>query len=161
MSCNSEKITTEIKRGSTFEQSISLLDENGDVVNSSSWFISSDLKKSPDDEVLLSFAIDSTQAESGIVGISASPTETLSLPANLLLQYDLKFEIPNQSEIECGYWDQAEIWEESEDWYFGPIWYNSEDWEAQKLWICDHEGGNADVYYTETLYLKTSRHITD
>jgi hypothetical protein len=114
MSCGSEKTITEIKRGSTFEQTITCLDESEIPVNLSGWAVQSDLKQSPGDDVLLSFDIQSGAFASGIVGISATPAETLTLPADYSLQYDIKFTEPSSS-----------------------------------------------VYYTETLYLKTSRHITD
>jgi hypothetical protein len=114
MSCDLEKTVTEIKRGSTFEQVITCLDESDIAVNLSGWGVSSDLKESPGASGLLSFAIDSGSFASGIVGISATPAETLVLPADYSLQYDIKFLEPSGA-----------------------------------------------VYYTETMYLKTSRHITD
>ena len=114
MSCDLEKTTTKIKRGSTFEQVITCLDESAVAVNLSGWSVGSDLKESPGASGLLSFTIDSGSFSSGIVGISATPAETLVLPADYSLQYDIKFTEPSSS-----------------------------------------------VYYTETMYLKTSRHITD
>ena len=114
MSCGSDKTITEIKRGSTFEQTITCLDESDVAVNLSGWSVSSDLKESPGASGLLSFTVDSGSFVGGVVGISATPAETLVLPEHYNLQYDLKFTEP---------------------------------------------GGN--VYYTETMYLKTSRHITD
>ena len=114
MSCDSNKTITEIKRGSTFEQTITCLDESDVAVNLSGWTVESDLKQSASEDTLLSFAIESGGFASGIVGISATPAQTLTLPADYSLQYDIKFTEPSSS-----------------------------------------------VYYTETLYLKTSRHITD
>ena len=114
MSCSSDKTITEIKRGSTFEQTITCLDESDIAVNLSGWTVESDLKQSAGESTLLSFAIETGGFPSGIVGISAAPAETLTLPAGYSLQYDIKFTEPSSS-----------------------------------------------VYYTETLYLKTSRHITD
>lgn len=115
MSCDSEKTITEIKRGSTFAQTITCLDEAGAVINISGWQAGSDLKEYPDDTgVLLSFTIDSGSFNGGIVDISASPAETQTLPADYSLQYDIKLTEPS-----------------------GAVWY------------------------TETMYLKTSRHITD
>ena len=114
MSCGSDKTITEIKRGSTFEQTITCLDESNIAVNLSGWAVESDLKQSAGEDTLLSFVVDSGNFVSGIVGISATPAQTLTLPADYSLQYDIKFTEPSSS-----------------------------------------------VYYTETLYLKTSRHITD
>ena len=114
MSCSSDKTITEIKRGSTFEQTITCLDESDIAVNLSGWTVESDLKQSAGESTLLSFAIETGGFSSGVVGISATPAETLTLPADYSLQYDIKFTEPGSS-----------------------------------------------VYYTETLYLKTSRHITD
>jgi len=114
MSCDSEKVVTEIKRGSTFAQDVTLVDESDVIVNISGWDVSSDLKESAYDDALLSFTIDSGSFASGIVGISASPSETLVLPADYSLEYDIKFIEPSGA-----------------------------------------------IYYTETMYLKTSRHITD
>lgn len=115
MACDTGKTITEIKRGSTFEQTITSLDENGVAVNLSGWTIESDLKQSPDDTgVLLSFSVDDAYLSSGTFEISATPAQTLSLPADYSLQYDIKYTDPSGS-----------------------------------------------VYYTETMYLKTSRHITD
>ena len=114
MSCSSDKTITEIKRGSTFEQTITCLDESDIAVNLSGWTVESDLKQSAGEDTLLSFAIDSGDFVSGIVGISATSAQTLTLPADYSLEYDIKFTEPGSS-----------------------------------------------VYYTETLYLKTSRHITD
>lgn len=114
MSCGSEKTITEIKRGSTFEQTITCLDESEIPVNLSGWAVQSDLKQSAGGDILLSFDIQSGDFASGIVGISATSAQTLTLPADYSLQYDIKFTEPSSS-----------------------------------------------VYYTETLYLKTSRHITD
>jgi len=114
MSCDSEKVVTEIKRGSTFEQIITCLDESNIALNLSGWSVGSDLKESPEDDSLLSFTIDSGSFASGIVGISAAPAETLVLPADYSLQYDVKLTEPSGA-----------------------------------------------VYYTETMYLRTSRHITD
>lgn len=114
MSCNTNKTTTEIKRGSTFEQTLSCLDESETYVNISGWTVESDLKVSPDETGLLSFDVDDSLFVSGIVNISATPAQTLTLPANLNLQYDVKFTEPS-----------------------------------------------GQIHYTETLYLKTSKHITD
>lgn len=115
MSCDSDKTITEIKRGSTFEQTITSLDENGVAVNLSGWSVESDLKQSPDDTgILISFAVDSGNLVSGIFDISATPAQTLTLPADYSLQYDVKYTNPS-----------------------------------------------GQIYYTETMYLKTSRHITD
>ena len=115
MSCDSDKTITEIKRGSTFEQTITSLDENGVAVNLSGWSVESDLKASPDaSRVLLSFAIHSGSLASGFFDISATPAQTLTLPADYSLQYDVKYTSPS-----------------------------------------------GQIYYTETMYLKTSRHITD
>lgn len=114
MACDTDKTITEIKRGSTFEQTITSLDENGVAVNLSGWSVESDLKKSPEDDILLSFAVDSGNLVSGVFDISATAAQTLTLPADYSLQYDVKYTDP----------------------------------------------GGA-VYYTETMYLKTSRHITD
>jgi hypothetical protein len=114
MSCDTEKTITEIKRGSTFEQSLSFLDENEDAVSISGWTAESDLKVSVDQDPLLSFDIDDSLFVSGLITISADSSETLSLPANFNLEYDVKLTDPSGS-----------------------------------------------VYYTDTMYLKTSRHITD
>ena len=116
MSCDTDSTTTtEIKRGSTFEQTITSLDENDIAVNLSGWFVESDLKESPDDTgALLSFTVDSGSLPSGIFEISATAAQTLTLPADYNLKYDIKFTDPSGS-----------------------------------------------VYYTDTMYLKTSRHITD
>ena len=114
MNCGSEKTITEIKRGSTFEQTITCLDESDIAVNLIGWTVESDLKQSAGEDVLLSFDVATGGFPSGIVGLSATPAETLTLPADYSLQYDIKFTEPSSS-----------------------------------------------VYYTETLYLKTSRHITD
>lgn len=115
MSCDSDKTITEIKRGSTFEQTITSLDENGVAVNLSGWSVESDLKQSPDDTgILISFAVDSGNLVSGVFDISATPAQTLTLPADYSLQYDVKYTNPS-----------------------------------------------GQIYYTETMYLKTSRHITD
>ena len=114
MSCDSDKTITEIKRGSTFEQTITALDENDVIVNLSGWSVDSDLRESPDDDVLLSFAVNSGSLVSGVFDISATPAQTLTLPANYSLQYDIKYTDPS-----------------------------------------------GQIYYTDTLYLKTSRHITD
>jgi len=114
MSCDSEKTITEIKRGSTFEQVVTCLDESDAAVNISGWSVESELKESPDEDSLLSFTIDSGSFTSGIVGISATSAETLTLPPDYSLQYDVKLTEPSGA-----------------------------------------------VYYTETMYLKTRRHITD
>ena len=114
MSCNTDKTITEIKRGSTFEQSLSFLDENEDTVNISGWIAESDLKASADQDTLISFDIDDSLFVSGLIVISADSSETLALPANFNLEYDIKLTDPSGS-----------------------------------------------VYYTDTMYLKTSRHITD
>jgi len=115
MSCDSDKTITEIKRGSTFEQTITSLDENDVVVGLSGWSVESDLKQSPDDTgALLSFTVDSGNLASGVFDISATAAETLTLPADYSLQYDIKYTDPS-----------------------------------------------GQVYYTDTMYLKTSRHITD
>lgn len=116
MACDTtDKTITEIKRGSTFEQTITSLDENGIAVNLSGWSVESDLKESPDHSgVLLSFAVESGSLSSGTFEISATPAQTLTLPADYSLQYDIKYTDPSGA-----------------------------------------------VYYTETMYLKTSRHITD
>ena len=114
MSCDTEKIITEIKRGSTFEQQIQLQGEDEIAVNISGWSAESDLKVSPADDTLLSFDIDSGAFVSGLITLSATPAETLALPADYTLQYDVK--------------------------------------------LTDLSSG---VYYTETLYLKTTKHITD
>lgn len=114
MSCDTDKTITEIKRGSTFEQTLTSLDENGAIVNLDGWIVESDLKESPDGSGLLSFTVDDSLFVSGIIGLSATPAQTLTLPAYHNLQYDIKFTEPS---------------------------------------------GN--VYYTDTMYLKTSRHITD
>lgn len=115
MSCDTDKTITEIKRGSTFEQTLTSLDENGAIVNLDGWSVESDLKQSPDDTgALLSFSIETGSLASGIFDISATPSQTLSLPADYTLQYDIKYTDPSGA-----------------------------------------------VYYTETMYLKTSRHITD
>lgn len=159
MSCDTEQITTEIKRGSTFEQTIELLDENGDSFNLSNWSVKSDLKKSPGSELLLSFTTDLTQVSNGIIGISASPEQTLSLPAASLLQYDIKLSEPVGIEGDCGIWEELEIWDDPEVWYNGLPWEDLENWDEEDLWLCESYQGN--VYYTETLFLQTSKHITD
>ena len=115
MSCDSEKTITEIKRGSTFAQTITCVDESDQAINLSGWEAGSDLKESPDDTgVLLSFTIDSGSFTGGIIDLSAEPSEILALPADYTLQYDIKLTEPS-----------------------------------------------GDVHYTETMYLRTSRHITD
>ena len=58
MSCDTEKIIIPVKRGSTFEQSLSVTDENDDIVNISGWLVESDLKASLDENALLSFSVD-------------------------------------------------------------------------------------------------------
>ena len=114
MSCDTEKIIIPIKRGSTFEQSLSITDENDDIVNISGWLVESDLKASLNENALLSFSVDDSLFVSGIATISASPAETLALPADFNLLFDVK--------------------------------------------LTDLSG---DVSYTETMYLRTSKHITD
>jgi len=114
MSCDTEKIIISFKRGSTFEQSLSVTDENDDIVNISGWLVESDLKASLDEDALLSFSVDDSLFVSGIAIISASSAETLALPADFNLLFDVK--------------------------------------------LTDLSG---DVSYTETMYLRTSKHITD
>ena len=171
MSCESQKTITNIKRGSTFEQSLTFTDENGDVVNISGWNVESDLKISPEDDVLLSFNIDDSLFSQGVVTISAAPSGTQSLPADYLLQYDLKLTTPSidpvSGSIECDFWDETEGWSNTGDWEANPSWDQSEIWVESGDWSCitteeiteESEGGK--VYYTDTLYLRTSRHITD
>ena len=170
MACDTDKTITELKRGSTFEQSLVFTDENDDTVNILGWTVESDLKVAPGEELLLSFDIDDSQFASGIVTISATPQETQALPADYTLQYDLKLTTPSSGSspdtLDCDYWDESEIWDEAENWQISPVWDESEIWDESEDWSCslisgETTSGSSQIYYTETLYLKTSRHITD
>lgn len=113
MSCFSNVIIP-LKVGSTFEETLTLLDENDVPVNISGWVVESDLKKSADDVVVLSFDVDDSLFVSGVVNISASAAQTELLPVGDNLLFDVKLTEPD-----------------------------------------------GKVRYTETMQIKTCKHITD
>ena len=61
----------------------------------STWTFSSDLKLGASREKLVSFGIDNTDANIGVIVLSATPAETLNLPPSMELDFDIKFSTPN------------------------------------------------------------------
>lgn len=114
MSCISNNVIIPLKVGATFEETLTLFDENDNFVNISGWLIESDLKRSADDTVVLSFDIDDSLLSSGVFNISASAAQTELLPAEENLLFDVKLTEPD-----------------------------------------------GKVRYTETMRIKTCKHITD
>ena len=84
-------VEIEIKRGATFEYNALCVDELEDPVDMSTWTFASDLKLSSSREKLVSFAIDSTDAATGTLVLSATPAQTLNLPPSMELDFDIKF----------------------------------------------------------------------
>ena len=105
---------TEIKRGATFSQVLTCLEEDDVAVDMSGWSFASELRAAPGKDLLIDFAIDDSAANVGELTMSATAAETAALDASCKLQYDIKFTTPA-----------------------------------------------SDVYYSETVFLLTSKHITD
>ena len=88
-------VEIEIKRGSTFIQTLSCLDEADDPIDLTLWSYSSDLKLKANNETLVSFAIDDSSAATGQLVLSAPASDTLNLPPSMELVFDVKFTDPS------------------------------------------------------------------
>lgn len=84
-------IEIEIKRGSTFSQTCLCVDELDQPIDLSSWSFASDLKLSASNETLISFQIDDAAAADGQIRVYAPASETLNLPPEMALVFDIKF----------------------------------------------------------------------
>lgn len=105
---------TEIKRGATFSQVLTCLDESDVPVDMTGWSFASELRAGPGKDLLIGFTIDHSAANMGELTMTATAAQTAALSASCRLQYDIKFTTVD------GY-----------------------------------------VYYSETVFLLTSKHITD
>ena len=85
----------EIKRGSTFSQTCLCVDEVDDPIDLSSWSFESDLKLVSSNEKLVTFSIDDTAAAVGQIRVSAPPADTLNLPPQMSMVFDIKFTDPS------------------------------------------------------------------
>jgi hypothetical protein len=84
-------IEIEIKRGSTFSQTCLCVDELDQPIDLSLWSFASDLKLAASNETLISFNIDDTAASAGQVRVYAPASDTLNLPPEMTLVFDIKF----------------------------------------------------------------------
>jgi len=84
-------IEIEIKRGSTFSQTCLCVDELDQPIDLSFWSFASDLKLAASNETLISFNIDDTAASAGQVRVYAPASDTLNLPPEMTLVFDIKF----------------------------------------------------------------------
>ena len=85
----------EIKRGSTFSQTCLCVDEVANPIDLSSWSFESDLKLVSSNEKLVTFSIDDTAAAVGQIRVSAPPADTLNLPPQMSMVFDIKFTDPS------------------------------------------------------------------
>lgn len=85
----------EIKRGSTFSQTCLCVDELDTPIDLSSWSFESDLKLVSSNEKLVTFSIDDTAAAVGQIRVSAPPADTLNLPPQMSMVFDIKFTDPS------------------------------------------------------------------
>jgi hypothetical protein len=85
----------EIKRGSTFSQTCLCVDEVDNPIDLSSWSFESDLKLVSSNEKLVTFSIDDTAAAVGQIRVSAPPADTLNLPPQMSMVFDIKFTDPS------------------------------------------------------------------
>ena len=85
----------EIKRGSTFSQTCLCVGELDQPIDLSAWSFESDLKLVSSNEKLLSFSIDDSAAADGQIVVSAPPADTLNLPPQMSMVFDIKFTDPS------------------------------------------------------------------
>ena len=85
----------EIKRGSTFSQTCLCVDEVDNPIDLSSWSFESDLNLVSSNEKLVTFSIDDTAAAVGQIRVSAPPADTLNLPPQMSMVFDIKFTDPS------------------------------------------------------------------
>ena len=85
----------EIKRGSTFSQTCLCVGELDQAIDLSAWSFESDLKLVSSNEKLLSFTIDSTDAVNGNIIVTAPAADTLNLPPQMSMVFDIKFTDPS------------------------------------------------------------------
>jgi len=81
----------EIKRGSTFSQTCLCVGDLDQPIDLSLWSFASDLKLAASNETLISFSIDDTASANGQVRVYAPASETLNLPPEMALVFDIKF----------------------------------------------------------------------
>ena len=85
----------EIKRGSTFSQTCLCVYEVDNPIDLSSWSFESDLKLVSSNEKLVTFSIDDTAAAVVQIRVSAPPADTLNLPPQMSMVFDIKFTYPS------------------------------------------------------------------
>ena len=88
-------VEIEIKRGSTFSQTLLCVDELDAAIDLTNWGFSSDLKSQAGNSKLLAFSVDDTAVTSGQIILSASAEDTLNLPPSMVLIFDVKFIDPS------------------------------------------------------------------
>ena len=85
----------EIKRGSTFSQTCLCVDELDTPIDLSLWSFESDLKLVSSNEKLVTFSIDDSAAAAGQVRVFALSSDTLNLPPQMSMVFDIKFTDPS------------------------------------------------------------------
>lgn len=84
-------IEIEIKRGSTFSQTCLCVDDLDQPIDLSLWSFASDLKLAASNETLISFNVDDTESTDGKIRVYAPASQTLNLPPEMALVFDIKF----------------------------------------------------------------------
>ena len=85
----------EIKRGSTFSQTCLCVDELDTPIDLSLWSFESDLKLVSSNEKLVTFSIDDSAAATGQIRVFAPSSDTLNLPPQMSMVFDIKFTDPS------------------------------------------------------------------
>ena len=88
-------VEIEIKRGSTFSQTLLCVGELDQPIDLTNWSFESDLRTQAGNEKLLAFSIDDTVKDTGYITISALAADTVNLPASMTLVFDVKFIDPS------------------------------------------------------------------
>ena len=88
-------VELEIKRGSTFVQTLVCVDDLDGPIDLTAWTYASDLKLAASNEKLLEFTIDGAAAADGQLTLEADAADTLNLPPSMELVFDVKFTAPD------------------------------------------------------------------
>lgn len=88
-------VELEIKRGSTFVQTLVCVDELDAPIDLTAWTYASDLRVEASRERLAEFTIDGNAANEGKITLNLEPSDTKYLPPSMQLVFDVKFVEPN------------------------------------------------------------------